>query len=108
MTAEMIACASTAKKAACRLTKIQSPSGASSCFPVKMLRKAAEKNSAAFRRFGIANSAKKYPRSGTPRLFQNPRKWYCRCIEPSLAATKLTQRIEQAQAHNQMAWVRVE
>src|ERR1700722_13778541 len=108
MTADMIDCASTAKKAAWRLTKIQSPIGASGCFPTKMLSKDADKNSSAFRRFGIANSAKKYPRSGTPKLFQNPRKWFCRCIEPSLAATKLTQKIEHPHAHSHIAWVRVE
>src|ERR1700730_1058558 len=104
----MIDCASTAKKAACRVTKIHSASGTSSCFPVQMLRKAAQKNSPPFRRFGIANSAKKYPRSGMPKLFQKPRKWFWRCIEPSLAATKLTHKIEHPQAHNQIAWVRVE
>src|ERR1700760_78828 len=73
-----------------------------------MLRNAAARNNPPFRRFGIANSEKKYPRSGTPRLFQNPRKLFCRCIEPNRATTKLTQNIEHAQAHNQIAWVRVE
>src|ERR1700733_7689774 len=108
MMAEINDWARIAKNAAWRLTEIQSPSWASNCLPVKILSSAAEKKSPAFRRFGIAKSAKKYPASETPRLFQNSRRWFCRCMEPIRAATKLTQKIEQAQAHNQMAWVRVE
>ena len=66
------------------------------------LNAAASKNSPAFRTFGTRKRPLKYPKSLKPRLFQKSRNRFARCIDPSLAVTKLTQRMEQGQAPPQI------